>query len=419
MRWIVVGGGAAGCAVASKLVTRPGDEVLLLEAGPATGPGTGLDGGLDTGPRPAHPDFARRSILVARREDDPPAPYAQGFGVGGGSLINGGIVTAAVPSELVGVLPVERPWALGPVGAALLATDASAAEVSLIRRNGQRITAAQMLLTPSLDQGNLTIVPESLVARVVFAKRRAVGVVTESGREHLGDAVVVCAGAINTPILLLRSGVDTSGVGVGLQDHPSLRVTFDLDPARFDASVPAISVTVERGTHQIVGLDHMRPDMPLGVLMAGLLRVESRGSVTLPGLDGPPQVTCNMLATDGDRQAFMVLAADLLSIARSRRFREVVGPMYIDDRGTPIDVLRTDSDLVEWAMSADLSGYHHVSATCQRGVVTDADGWVHGYERLAVADASLFTVVPASDPYIAVVAQALRLVSSAFLNRFR
>ena len=60
-----------------------------------------------------------------------------------------------------------------------------------------------------------------------------------------------------------------------------------------------------------------------------------------------------------------------------------------------------------------------MSASCRRGVVTDADGWVRGYERLAIGDASLFDGVPVTDPYIAVVAQALRLTTPMFLSRYR
>ncbi|HUF98813.1 MAG TPA: GMC family oxidoreductase [Ilumatobacter sp.] len=415
MHWIVVGGGSAGCAVASRLVAHPDDDVVLLEAGPANQPAHATD----TGPRPDDATFNRPGVMVSRRAGDAVAPYSQGRGLGGSSLINGGVVTTKIPTHLEAIVPRERPWARGPVGDALLTSDDGAREVELVRRNGKRVTAADMFLGSLAAAPNLEIRTSTTVQRLVIDGRRVVGVETAGGDEVTGDAVVLCGGAIETPGLLLRSGVDTPGVGVGVQDHPSVRLAFDLDPDRFDPTVSAISATVERGTHQILALDHVRADLPLGVLMTGLLRVASRGAVTLPDPDGSPVVQFNMLTDSEDATGLVGAALDLVDIARRRTFRDAVGRMYIDDHGTELSTLTSADDVARWALAAELGGYHHVSASCRRGVVTDADGWVRGYDRLAIGDASLFDGVPASDPYIAVVAQALRLPTQAFLTRFR
>ncbi len=419
MRWIVVGGGAAGCAVASGLIGRADDQVLLLEAGPAQfgdANSGAVDESFDTGPLPRRGAFVRPDVTVVRRTGVDPAHYAQGRGLGGSSLINGGVVTGDVPADVATMLPLERPWEHGMVADTLLAADEHAAEVLLVRRDGTRVAAAEVFLRSA---ANLTIRTDTEIRKLLVDGRKVVGVITATGEEILGDAVVLCAGAIETPALMLRSGVDTPGVGVGVQDHPSIRLAFDLDPGRFDPTVPAISVTVERGSHQLVALDHVSAEVPLGVLMAGLLRVSSRGSVTLPDRDGPALVQLNMLSAESDVFGLAAAAIDLVHVVGRPAFRQAFTSVYIDDYGTPLSALHSADDVERWAAAADLSGYHHVSASCRRGVVTDSDGWVRGYERLAIGDASLFDGVPVSDPYIAVLAQALRLPTQAFVSRYR
>jgi hypothetical protein len=85
-RWVVVGGGTAGCVVAANLATgRPDDEVLLVEAGPDHPASTPADG--DVGPYLTDPSRLW-SVPVAA----PAGTYLQGFGLGGASLVNAGVV---------------------------------------------------------------------------------------------------------------------------------------------------------------------------------------------------------------------------------------------------------------------------------------------------------------------------------------
>ena len=74
-------------------------------------------------------------------------------------------------------------------------------------------------LTPACERSNLDVVTGALVDRVRFAGRHAIGVVLAGGDVIGADRVVVAAGALFSPALLLRSGVDTPGLGDGLRDH--------------------------------------------------------------------------------------------------------------------------------------------------------------------------------------------------------
>ena len=105
-RWLVIGGGAAGCVVASRLSEDDHNEVVLLEAGPDHGPGPVPDRGgayLDE-PARQYPE-----MTVIRRQGGAPERYPQGFGLGGTTLISGGL--AAPDPELFAVsnlLPIEK-----------------------------------------------------------------------------------------------------------------------------------------------------------------------------------------------------------------------------------------------------------------------------------------------------------------------
>lgn len=405
-RWLVIGGGTAGCVVASRLSEDVHNEVVLLEAGPDHGPGPVPDRGgayLDE-PARQYPE-----MTVIRRQGGAPEPYPQGFGLGGTTLISGGL--AAPDPELFAVsnlLPIEKAERLGMLGSAVLDADARARAATLVRHNGERVTVADVYLRPALLRTNLMVVTESPVVSLALQGWSVVRALTADGIEYEADRFVVCAGAVQTPTLLLRSGLDTPGIGEGLQDHPACAITIELG-AGSDVEAPAISVVVDRGSRLLVPLNNLPRAPGYGALLGGVMSVSSVGRVSLPEADGDPLVELRQLSTSADVTAITDAVSDMLELLDTEPLRAVVRRAFLDDHGTPAESIAGDRDRIrDWAV-ANVSGFHHLSSTCREGVVTDPLGRVLGYENLFICDASLFPKAPPRSPYLPIVQMAERL----------
>jgi choline dehydrogenase-like flavoprotein len=398
---VVVGGGAAGCVVAATLSGHPGRDVLLLEAGADHGDVPVLR---DVGPYFDDPSRMRTDMVV-RRRGLIPEPYRQGSGLGGSSLINGTVVTS--PDRAPESLPLEAPWAHGAVATALLAADGEARPVGLVRRRRARRTAADIFLRPHLDRPNLTVGCDAQVERVLLDGHRAVGVELTSGATVDADRVVMCAGAVHTPAILLRGGVRTPGIGEGVRDHPAFTLTLRLFDFAVDASSPTISVAATHLRHQVIALDHLPDDARFGALAVGLLQPRSEGRISLDD-HGNVLVELRQLDHADDRDGLVDAVATTIRRLDDPAWHSVVAEVLVDDQGTPVERV-VDDRLDEWVV-AHAGGHHHVSASCRDGVLTD-DRVVRGHEALYVADASALPDVPAIDPYVAVIAQAERFAS--------
>ncbi|MAT06347.1 MAG: hypothetical protein CL424_15020 [Acidimicrobiaceae bacterium] len=400
-RWVVVGGGAAGCVVAARLAARPETEVLLIESGhrfDAEPPAPGTD----LGPYLTDPTRILPTEVV-RRPGRPPEPYLQGHGLGGSSLVNGSIVTGVDPGGHA--LPLEEPWAHGPLSTALLAADPLARPVRLVRRNRRRVTVSDAYLDDAPP--SLTVVVDEPVRRIRMHGRRAVGVEFAGGTCD-ADAVVVCAGALRTPALLLQSGISVPGLGEHLQDHPAFTLTVRLADGVAEPTVPTISAAATHDGYQVLPVEHLTAP-GYGAVMVGLTRVFSQGRVTVDAA-GTPVVELGQLADERDRVALAVGVEAAIALLSSSPFAATVERVFVDAAGTGVEhLVGRPERLRDWVVER-AGGHYHVAGSCRDGVVTDA-GRVRGYEGLFVADASVLPGVPPVDPYLEVVRQAERLVT--------
>jgi choline dehydrogenase-like flavoprotein len=309
-------------------------------------------------------------------------------------------------------LPEEEPLEgeLGPIDRALIAADSDARRVPLTRRQGRRITSAEAYLWPARERPNLVVRADATVERVVLDGRRAVGVVLSSGEEIAAERVVLSAGAIRTPALLLRSGFDTRGIGLALQDHPSAPLTLLLrDGVPVDPSGLVIGSFRRRNGIQLLPMNHLGPDAPhLGMLLVTLMTPRSRSGTVRLDQHGEPLVDFALLDDPVDVKVLGAAVADAAKMLRSAPFAEVVEQVYVDDSGTTIDAL-DDATAIERWLPAALGDCVHASGSCAMGSVVDAEGAVLGYESVYVCDASVFPAIPDANTHLPTTMLAERL----------
>lgn len=400
--WIIVGAGSAGGVLASRLSERADHEVTLVESGTSDPPA-------ELGPSffdaMAAPGRTHEGLRAVRIDGEPAGEYRRGRGMGGSGAINAMVALRGGPFDAEHLVHTELAdeQELGPVDRALLEADPDARRVPLTRRGERRVTVFDSYLAGALDRPNLTVIGEAHVDRVLFDGRRASGVRLVDGDDLVADRVVVSAGAIHSPAILLRSGVDTPGVGQGLKDHPSAPLTLGLRPdAAADPSSLAAGTLLERGTMQILPLNHVGRSAPgYGLLMPSLMRVRSAGSVTLFD-DDPlrhPRVEFRMLTDPADVAGLADAVEVAFEILRHRAFREIAHDVYIDDQGTTVDALDSRARILEWLPSY-VGDYVHASCSCRIGVVLDDHCRVIGYDGLYVCDASAFPDIPEVNTHI-------------------
>jgi choline dehydrogenase/5-(hydroxymethyl)furfural/furfural oxidase len=251
---------------------------------------------------------------------------------------------------------------------------------------------------------------EALVDRVLVDGGRAVGVRLADGEVIEARTVVVSAGAVHSPAVLLRSGLQSPGIGVGLQDHPSFPIAIALH-AEFAAAPHALVVaallrSTFRDTNdlQVLALDEADPSVPgLGVLMGALMRCESRGSVRLASTDPhiDPIVDFAMLSDERDIDAMRAAVRLVERIAHSTAIARIgeVLPYDASDAG----------------VRAGLGDYVHACASCRMGsvddplAVVDHQGAVHGVAGLWVCDASVMPMAPRANTHLPTVMLAERM----------
>ena len=427
---IVVGAGSAGCVLAARLSRDPDGAVTLVEAGPGLGPREleGPLGGADFLAALEVPERTFPSLMATRASGGPTSVYRRGRGVGGSSTVNAMLALHGDPVLYRSwgwddsadawnaiELPEEQADAseLGAVDRALLGAAADAERARLTRRGGRRVTSAEASLWPVLGRENLAVRVDSPVDRVVFDGRRATGVLLADGEVISAGRVVLAAGAIHSPAILLRSGVDTPGVGVGLQDHASAPLTLQLRGGAVGAPGElAIGSLLRRDPWQFLPMNHLGAGAPgLGLLMTALMRPRGRAGTVRLASDDPlvdPLVDFALLDDPLDVAALVAGVRTALELLAAPSFQEIVEEVYIDAFGTTSAALRDDDSIERWVRTA-VGDYVHASSSCAMGTVVDGDGRLVGYDGVYVCDASVFPSIPDVNTHLPTTMLAERL----------
>ena len=232
--------------------------------------------------------------------------------------------------------------------------------------------------------------------------------------------MLLCAGAVHSPAVLLRSGVGPGSglpVGLGLQDHANTFLFLDYVDGRGPSSkldrhtncclrYPSGLADAGENDMMIVSMNHtVRGDG--GLLVGWVNQAFSRGRLTLASADPAdhPLIDEAMLSDGGDLLRLRDAFRRMVELAAQRTFDGIVGRVSIDLRGTSPDSLDSDAALDRFLL-ANASDAQHICGTAAMGAVVDAECRVLGHDGLRVIDASVFPEVPRANTHLMVLAVA-------------
>ena len=524
--YVIVGAGSAGCVLAERLSAQPGTRVCLLEAGPPdTHPLIHMPFGI------AWLMWSKRLnwqyyTAPQRNLDGRRLFWPRGKTLGGSSSTNAMCYTRGHPGDYddwvrmgnpgwgyADLLPYFRrsenrergetayhgvngplnvapqrspnPLSLAFVEAGVQAgyprnddfngvSQEGVGLYEVTQKDGRRWSAAQAYLRPAMGRPNLTVISGARATRVLLSGKRAVGVAyVRGGAEERAEAgeVILAGGAINSPHLLLLSGVgpraelqphgidllhELPGVGRNLQDHLDVLVvskcrkpiSYGLSPRSFLRSGGELLDYFRRGRGMFTSnaaegggfvrssSDEARPDLQFHftpvrldehgrnlatfighgyALHACDLRPRSRGYIGLASADplADPLIDPNYLDDPADLDKLVTAARVARRVLSQAAFDEFRG-----DEIFPGESVSSDDEGALRAFVRRKAGtIYHPVGTCAMGVddqaVVDNELRVHGLEGLRVVDASVMPKLIGGNtngPVIALAERAADLV---------
>jgi choline dehydrogenase-like flavoprotein len=308
----------------------------------------------------------------------------------------------------------------------------------LTQRDGLRWSTADAFLHPASGRPNLQLISRAMTNRILFEGERAVGVEILHDDElrtiRAEREVILAAGAYQSPVLLMLSGIGPADeisllgiepradlpVGRNLQDHLMVNLNYLTDEeSLFGTITPENFALLAEGTGPLTsngpeagafmrtrpGLDApdvqfhysaslfydeglTAPHAPGFCFGPVVIKPTSRGWVRLrtPRPDSKPVVLCNFLTSDEDRASILAGTRIALEIARQ--------PALAKALREPFSVPASDSeaDILSWVRRAGQPVYHPTS-TCSIGSVVDPRLCVYGVEGLRVVDASVMPTI--------------------------